>query len=352
MANNQKKRTQYVDVASSAGVKQAPNGALAKSVSSMKDYTAQPQAQTAKDVQGQDRATRLWQSLDYSYNRQRQDSDKAYDRAITENSNSMLSRGLNRSTYASQLESNLANEKVKANNDITSAQIADFQNRLTQLEQQDFENELAQRQFDEGVRQFDEGQKLTREESEKARQFQSKESQLDREAQRTLQELQQKWQSGESKLSREQEKTLQLLQQEFQSKESALSRAEQARQFDESMGQQKYEFSETTKDRRQSTMQSIVTAMIQSGVVPSQEMLEAAGISGEDATAWVQKLEAGTSGSSSGKNPPPTTGGGEDEGTSFWDLVKAMKKTGTSFGGVSGSVGTAVTKTQTKDKLK
>jgi len=101
------------------------------------DPTQQPQATTQADVEGQDARTRLWQSLNSTYGVQREQSDKNYDQAIANADRMLLSRGMQRSSYGAQTLANMAQEKVKASNDIMSNQIADYQNRLTSLEQQE-----------------------------------------------------------------------------------------------------------------------------------------------------------------------------------------------------------------------
>ena len=47
---------------------------------------------TKEEVDQQDSKTRLWQSLDESYGRQREQSDEAYDKAIAQTDRQALSR--------------------------------------------------------------------------------------------------------------------------------------------------------------------------------------------------------------------------------------------------------------------
>ena len=61
------------------------------------DFTNQPQATSAADVNNQDARTRLWQSLDYSYGQQRKQTDKSYDQAYSQADRQALSRGMQRS---------------------------------------------------------------------------------------------------------------------------------------------------------------------------------------------------------------------------------------------------------------
>ena len=112
------------------------------------DFTNQPLATTAEDVNGQDSRTRLWQSLGYTYGRQKEQSDQSYQRAISQSDNAMLQRGMQRSSYGAQVRANLMDQQVKAQNDIDAAQIADYQNRISQLEQQEAEEAFQREQFE------------------------------------------------------------------------------------------------------------------------------------------------------------------------------------------------------------
>ena len=111
------------------------------------DYTNQPQATTQADVDAQDSRTRLWHSLNYSYGNQIRESDKSYDQAYSQADRQALSRGMQRSSYNNQTLANLNNQKIEAQNNIRAAQIADYQNRISQLEQQEAENERWEREF-------------------------------------------------------------------------------------------------------------------------------------------------------------------------------------------------------------
>ena len=104
-------------------------------------------AKNRQDVDQMSRKDRLYDSLSYSYGKQQEASDRSYDKAISQQDNAMLSRGMQRSSYAGAIRGNLLDQKVNAQNEIGSAMIADYENRLTQLEQQDIENAFRERQF-------------------------------------------------------------------------------------------------------------------------------------------------------------------------------------------------------------
>jgi hypothetical protein len=113
--------------------------------------TVQPQAKTARDVNNQDARTRLWQSLNNTYSNQMEESDKAYDKAISQQDNAMLARGMGRSSYAGQIMANMQSDKVSARNKLGESLIADYQNRITDLEAKEQENEWRQKEFEEKV---------------------------------------------------------------------------------------------------------------------------------------------------------------------------------------------------------
>lgn len=120
---------------------------MAKKKYDPNDFTNQEQAMNQGDVDSQDAKTRLWQSLNYSYGKQREESDKSYDRNISQQDNAALARGMGRSSYAEQIRAGLLNDKTKAQNDIYAAQIADYQNRIGQIEQQELENQRYEQQY-------------------------------------------------------------------------------------------------------------------------------------------------------------------------------------------------------------
>ena len=120
------------------------------------DYTNQPQAMTKEDVDQQDSRTRLWQSLDYGYGNKIKKSNEDYDNAISETDRQAQSRGMGRSSYNNQTMANLRDKKVEAANDIRSEQIADYQSRVGDIENQEKEDERWERQFAENQRQYNE----------------------------------------------------------------------------------------------------------------------------------------------------------------------------------------------------
>ena len=111
------------------------------------DFTNQPQATTAAEVNDQDARTRLWQSLDYTYGQQRKESAEQYAKAYAQADRQALSRGMQRSSYNNQTLANIAQKGIEANNNIYNAQIADYQNRIGEIERQEKEEEWREREF-------------------------------------------------------------------------------------------------------------------------------------------------------------------------------------------------------------
>lgn len=113
------------------------DGKVADIYSSALDPTNQPQAATQQDVLNQDFATRLWQNGEYVYGKQRKEYARNADIDINATDRSGSQRGMGRSSYLMQTLANLRHQKEEGLNDIYSAQIADYQSRLTEQENAD-----------------------------------------------------------------------------------------------------------------------------------------------------------------------------------------------------------------------
>lgn len=208
-----------------------------------KDVTKEKQAKTVQDVNEQDSRTRLWQSLNTTYGHQMDESDKAYDTAISKQDNAQLARGMGRSSYAGQIRANMLNDKVTARNKLGEDLIADYQNRIGDIEKQENEEAWRQKEFEEGQRQFNEGQAFQREQNELNRLFQTSER-----------EAQQKWQAGENALGRAFTTAEREAQQRYQSGENALNRAFTT---SEREAQQRYNTSEREAQQKYSTSERL-----------------------------------------------------------------------------------------------
>ena len=171
-------------------------------------------AKTKNDVEQMKSSDRLWDSLNHTYGLQREEIGRNYDKAYSQADRQALSRGMQRSSFNAQNLANINEQRNRALDQNYSSQIADYENRLNQQEQQDLENERWEKQFNEGVRQFNENLAATREENALNRAFQTSER-----------EAQQGWQSNENALGRAFTTAEREAQQAYQSGENALSRA-------------------------------------------------------------------------------------------------------------------------------
>ena len=213
----------------------------------VEDVTKEPQAKTVEDVNNQDSRTRLWQSLSTTYGHQMDESDKAYDKAISQQDNAQLARGMGRSSYAGQIRANMYNDKVEARNKLGENLIADYQNRIGDIEKQENEEAWRQKEFEEGQRQFNESQAFQREQNELNRAFQTSER-----------EAQQAWQAGENALGRAFTTSEREAQQKYNTSERL---AQQGYNTSERVAQQNYQSAENAKNRElQQTLQSMSQA--------------------------------------------------------------------------------------------
>ena len=125
-------------------------------------------AKTKDEVDQMSAKDRMWDSLSYSYGKKKEESDRSYDKAISQQDRALLQRGMQRSSYGMNTLGNLQNQKVNAGNDINSQLIADYENRLYQLDRDEIEDAFRREQFDETKRQFDENLGFQKSEAERA----------------------------------------------------------------------------------------------------------------------------------------------------------------------------------------
>lgn len=114
----------------------------------VEDVTKEKQALTNEDVNAQDSKTRLWQSLSTTYGQRTEDSNKAYDQNIAAADRAAQQRGMGRSSYNLQTMANLGQEKATAADRINRELIADYQNRLSDLEAQERQEAFQREQFE------------------------------------------------------------------------------------------------------------------------------------------------------------------------------------------------------------
>lgn len=236
------------------------------------DVTQQKQATTKKEVEAQDSRTRLWQSLDYTYGQQRRDSDKKYADAVSDTNRQAQSRGMGRSSYSVQTAANLRQQGVDASNDIYSAQIADYQNRLGDIERQEAEEAWKQKQFDEQVRQFNENQAFQERQNQLAREFQTSERIAGQAYQTGEREAQQAYQSAEAALARQFQTSERAAQQAYSTSERI---AQQNYNTSERLGQQAFQSTENATNRAFQTAEREAQQKYNTGEREAQQAFQA-----------------------------------------------------------------------------
>lgn len=116
--------------------------------------SAKTTAQSQTDVNDMSVRDRFWDSLNYTYGQQREASDRSFAQAYSQADRQMLGRGMQRSSYGAQTLANINQQKIDAQNNIYSQQIADYERQLYQMERDQIADEQWQKEFKEGKRQF------------------------------------------------------------------------------------------------------------------------------------------------------------------------------------------------------
>jgi hypothetical protein len=246
-------------------------------------------AKSKSDVDQMDKRQRLWDSLSYTYGLQKDESNKSFDKAISQQDRTLLGRGMQRSSYGMQTLGDLQTQKMKAANDIGYAQIADYENRLQELEKQEQEQANWQASFDENQRQFNENLGFQKSEAERS---------------------QQNWQSEYDEQRRQFDENM-----AYQKERSNVSDAqwqkeydEKLREFDAQFEEQKRQYEQNFAYQQTSDAQSLyynyVASMAANGTDPTDELLAKAGLTRADFNAL--KQQAKTSGGGGGRR---NTGG-------------------------------------------
>ena len=120
-------------------------------------------AQTKKAVDNMSARDRLWDSLGYTYGLKREDSDKQFRQAYSQADRAALQRGMGRSSYNLSTLAGIDRQRIDAGNAIWSEQIADYENRLQQIEDAEREQANWEKQYAENQRQFNENLAFNRE---------------------------------------------------------------------------------------------------------------------------------------------------------------------------------------------
>ena len=122
-------------------------------------------AQNRNDVDSLNVRDRVWDSLNYSYGKRGEEIEKQYNKLASQTNNSLLSKGMQRSSFGAQTVANIGKQMVDARGQNASDLIADYENRLYQVEQDEREQANWEKQYLESVRQYNE------EMAERKRQF-------------------------------------------------------------------------------------------------------------------------------------------------------------------------------------
>ena len=340
----------------------------------LRDAFNNPQATTREDVEGQDSKTRLWQSLDTTYNNRINESNKAYDQNYSQAARDALSRGMQRSSYALATQAGILGQKAKAADQIRSEQIADYQNRLTSLEQQERQEALQREQFDyqkerdtksdqQWEKQFGYQQERdTKSDQQWQQQFayqqqrdqtadsqwqqqfayqQKRDETSDSQWQQQFDASQSQWQQQFAYQQKRDETADSQWQQQFDASQSQwqqqfayqqgrdqvadsqwqqqlayqqgrdqVSDSQWQQQFDASQEQWRQQFGYQQKSDSQKLAYSYIEGILASGGTPSDSLLEQAGLSRSDFNQMKQQI---SSGGYNPKNNPPPPGGDEDE---------------------------------------
>lgn len=224
-------------------------------------------ARTKQDVDNMSKADRLWDSLNYSYGRQREASDKEYNKAYSQADRQALSRGMQRSAYNAQNLANINQQKLEAQENSWNTQIADYENRLSDIEQQELAADQWERQF-----------AANREDAAWNKEYQQKQSDI-----------------AENQFN---------LQFNAGREDAAWNKEYQQAQADIAKDQWEREFGYTTGSNEQQIAMQYALNALNNGQVPSDDLLRRAGLSREDAEKMVVS-KSGGSGKGSGKTSNP-----------------------------------------------
>ena len=247
-------------------------------------------AQTKEEADEMSVRDRLWDSMNYSYGQKLEQSNASYDKAISQNDRAMLARGMQRSSLSAQTRAGLMNQKIDAEQRIESEKIADYENRLYQIERDEIEDAFKNKQFDEGVRQFNENLDFQKYQAE------AEQQRFD-------------------------------IQQAFQEKQWAAQQE-----------QWKQEFDYNKKSDDQKMAYNYVVQIVAQGKTPSSSLLKRAGLSASDA----KKMQ--TSAKSSGgyyKKPASTNPNGTQPAVTDDDLYDTPPGTQAGAQGDTSSLATA-----------
>jgi len=279
-------------------------------------------AKNKKDVDQMDKRERLYDSLSYSYGNKGERISKEYDKAYSQADRQALSRGMQRSSYNNQTLANINKQKIDALNDNESAMIADYENRLQDIEAQELAADQWERQFAENQRQYNESLAFQKAEADRAQ------------ANTVWNQNFQTKQYGDSRSDADWNKAFQEKQYADSRGDTAWNQAFQTNQAAVAQDQWEREFARNNQTAGQQIAMSYLSQIAAAGGNPSDELLRQAGISRSDYNAM--KAQAATTSGSGyggyGGNGGTTT----SSNASPYDALRNLAGTlGSSTGGIT-----------------
>ena len=256
-------------------------------------------ARNQQDVDNMSKKDRLWDSLNYSYGLKREDSDKAYDKAYSQADRQALGRGMQRSSYNAQNLANINQQKIDAQNRIWDTQIADYENRLGDIEQQELENERWERQYADSRadtawnQAFQEKQyQAGRDDAAWNKEFQTRQYNDTRaDAERNWNFTQQQYADSRADTAWQQGMTEK--QYADSRADTAWNQAFQTQQFELQKEQWQKEFGFNEKTTEQKIAMEYAMSILQNGQMPSADLLARAGLSNADAQSMMAQAKSG-----------------------------------------------------------
>ena len=277
-------------------------------------------AKNKKDVDQMDKRERLYDSLSYTYGKKGEKLSQEYDKAYSQADRQALSRGMQRSSYNNQTLANINKQRIDALDDNESAMIADYENRLQDIEAQELAADQWERQFAEGQRQYDTSLAFQQAEADRAQantdrnyNFQLQQygdSRKDADWNKAFQEKQ----YGDSRADAAWNQNFQTQQYADTRKDADWNKAFQEKQYNDNRGdtawnqafqtqqaavaqdQWEREFARAGQSTGQQIAMSYISQIASAGGDPSDELLKQAGISRADYNAMKAQIVASTGG--------------------------------------------------------
>lgn len=242
-------------------------------------------ARNQQDVDSMDKRARLYDSLSYTYGKRGEKISQEFDKARSQADRQALSRGMQRSSYNNQTLAGIDRQRIEALEDNESALIADYENRLADIEQQEQAADQWERQFAENQRQYNTSLNFQQAEADRA--------QKNTEWGQAFQERQ----YGDSRA------------------DVAWNQAFQTQQANQAASQWEREFARSGDDTGRQIAMSYISQIAANGGDPSDDLLRQAGLSRADYNAMRAQIIADAGAVSGGGYSGRGSSGKESAGT-------------------------------------